>query len=354
MKLKLFQITFLSVVLALCGCAAERQAAGTAAHVVEQCPVEEGFPKHTVKAIPLTMPKDMVLPSIESVQAAHGVYVVTSKSNVYGFDSNGQYLCTYGGYGEGPAEYVNMSCFAITPQGKVVICDSYKDRMLYFDLRTGESAGCDEYPIGSLEWIAGIRYLSDSTAIITRRIYNNHNKVYALLNLTTKTFEELATTPLATDNVATHIGTHSFATEKGNAAYILPYSNVIYSLHDDAWIEIDTKQRVLTEEDLAKIKDFSPMTYAEHLNEKKTFIGYSDIFLLDDYIFLGFSNVEYSIIDKRTWKMRRFEYQRNDEDRKYIGLARIISYDPTNKTLIGINNSPFCEDDNLYIYTLQP
>ena len=299
----------------------------------------------------LDMPDDVVLNSIASVSVGDSMFVISDVSGkVYGFDRSGHYRCRYGSKGEGPEEYVTMGAATLTPQGEVALCDPYRQRMLMFDQLTGDFVREVKFADKALTMIHECAFVSDSVAAIDRYIYNKDNSVYATVNLDTHEAVVFDSVQMSTDNVAYPIGVHSLSVSGGQVGYVKPFDPVIYRMPGKSWITIQTDQKVLTPEELAGITDFSIMTYADVM-DKDVFMGYNDIFVMDGYIYLGCFDMEYAVVDLKTQTMKRYGYQK-DPLRNFIGIAKIISCDPSRNMLVGINSGIGSESDRLYLYRL--
>lgn len=309
-------------------------------------------PIERIDTINLACPDSVILGSIKQVYVADSMFVVVDNmSAAYGFDADGSYICAYGRQGEAPSEYVNMSACAVTPEGNdVVIVDSYTHRMLYFDIYNGEYKQSVELPIGSLDMAQQCVFLTDSTALLARYVYNDKNAVYAYINLADMSVENFASVDMKTEKVGTPVGWHAISTYQGEGAYVKPFDPVIYQYPDTRWIFIDQDKKVYSNQELTEITNFSLPTVFEAA-DKGYFTGYSDIFVLKDWIFLAYQNVDFSLINKRNYEMKTYKYEM-DDIMNYINVANIIGAVAGSNSLIGANNGPMSEDDCFFIYHL--
>ena len=304
----------------------------------------------TVVRICLQTPDNIILNNLKSVVIGGGMIIASDMSNnVYGFNSAGEYVCQYGGYGESGEEYINMSAFTVTDSNQVVICDSYSQKILFFDLR-GDFLKCAKFKPGSLDMVQQCVSVNDSTMVVGRYIYNDRDSIYAKVDLIKGETRNFAAVPMHTANIAIPVGQHSISVFDNNISYIKPLDPVVYRYVDTCWIDIDNGQKIWPEKKLKEITDFDPVTYADAMNEN-VFLGYSDVYELDRYIFLGMSDLNYALIDKTDWTMRSYRYHKDDKF-NFVGLNRIIGYG-ANNILIGYNTNPLVDSNDIFIYTLK-
>lgn len=303
-----------------------------------------------IDTLQLNYPDSVTIGAISQVYAADDMFVIVDNmSQPYGFSQNGEYKCQYGLQGEGPSEFVNMGACAVY-KDEIVICDSYKQRMLFYDRDTGDFKRHIDFPYGSFDMIQQCVFVSDTTAILARYVFNQNNSVYAVANIDNKTVSDFASVPMKTDNVAMPVGWHTISAYQGSAIYIEPFSPCIYRYPQERWIYIDQPKPLYDREELARIGNFSIMTYAKAMNEGR-FAGFTDVFELKDWIFLALQDVEFYLINKNSWAMNQFKYDKDDMlNYKYI--AKIIGSIPQKNALIGADNH-IIEEDNIYIYHLK-
>ncbi|MDE6514254.1 MAG: 6-bladed beta-propeller, partial [Muribaculaceae bacterium] len=259
--------------------------------------------------------------------------------------------CGYGRRGEAPDEYVNMGACAVTPTGdNVVIVDSYAQRMLFYDLRSGEFKQRVEFPVGTLDMVQQCVFLSDSVALLARYVYNNKNAVYAVANIADKTVEDFDSVGLRTENVAMPTGGHTIAEYQGKAVYVKPFEPAIYQYPDTKWLYIEQDKKIYNEQELAEISDFSMMSYLNAMNEGYC-PGYTSVYVLKDWILLGFLDSEFSLIEKSGWKMTTYEYVK-DNMAHHKNVGSFVGAIPERNTLFGADNGPMSESDQIYIYKL--
>lgn len=302
--------------------------------------------------IKLVYPQGVALGPIRSVCYASGVYVITDTfEHSYGFDSNGSYICQYGGKGEAPMEYTNLSACNISPSSEVVICDSYRHRFLYYDLKTGKYLRSIELPPGSLEMAQQFEFLNNSSLVLGRYLYNNRDSIYALVDLQNQTVENFANVVMATDNVGMPVGNHSISVYEQSALYLKPFSPIVYKVENDRWLEIETNKAKWDEQKLASIRNFSMGTYPEALINN-VFAGYTDIYELKDWLFLRLLGVNYALVNKKTWKATQYDYV-TDQTGGLVGMPKIVGAIPDSNLLIGVNSSFDKDSDEIYRIVLK-
>ena len=309
-------------------------------------------PIESIDTVNLTCPDSIILGTIENVYVADSMFVVVDNvPAVYGFAPDGTYKCTYGRRGDAPSEYVNMSACAVTPAGdEVVIIDSYSQRMQYYDAKSGEYKYRINFPIGSFDMAQQCVFINDSTALLARDVYGKNNSVYAAINIADKTVENFASVEMTTENHGIPVGWHAISVYNGKGAYVKPFDPTIYRYVDTKWLFIEQDKKIYSSEELAEMTNYSPFTRFEAENNGY-FSGYSDIFVLKDWIFLANHNVSFSLINKTSYEMNTYKYE-TDEMLNYVNVANIIGSIPDNNALIGANNGPMSEDERFFIYHL--
>lgn len=195
----------------------------------------------------LQTPDSIILNNVRSAIMNDGMIVASDFSdNVYGFNSAGEYVCQYGGKGESGEEYINMSAFTVTDNNQVVICDSYSQKILFFDLR-GNFLKYAKFKPGSLDRVQQCVSVNDSTMIVGRYIFNDRDSVYAKVDLIKGEIRNFAAVPMHTANVGIPVGQHSISVYDNNISYIKPLDPVVYRYVDTPWIHIDNGQNIWSE-----------------------------------------------------------------------------------------------------------
>lgn len=301
-----------------------------------------------IDTLNLSYPDSVYIGAPSHIYATDDMFVIVdNRSQPYGFSHKGEYMCRYGCQGEAPSDFVNMGACAVC-NNEVVICDSYTQRMLFYDLHSGQFNRDIAFPEGSLNMVQQCVFLNGTKALLARYVFNTVNSTYAVANIDDKTVYNFATVAMKTDNVAIPIGWHAISTYKDTAVYIKPFSPYIYQYPESKWIYIEQPRHVYDNNKLASINDFSIMTYARAISEGD-FAGFTDIFELNDWIFLAMQDVEFYLINKRSWEMNTYKYGR-DGEMKLTPITRIIGAIPQTNVLVGVNNQ--ADDDKVYLYRL--
>ncbi|MDE6222341.1 MAG: 6-bladed beta-propeller [Muribaculaceae bacterium] len=309
-------------------------------------------PIESVDTVNLKCPDNIILGTVKNVYVADGMFVVVdNQSAVYGFAPDGTYMCTYGRRGDAPSEYVNMSACAVTPAGdEVVIIDSYAQRMLYYDAKSGEYKYRINFPTGSFDMAQQCVFINDSTALLARDVYGKNNSVYATINIADKTVETFASVEMSTANVAIPVGWHAISVYNGKGAYVKPFDPTIYQYVDTKWLFVEQDKKIYSSEELAKMTNYSLFTRSQ-AEIDGYFSGFTDIFVLKDWIFLANLSASFSLINKTSHEINTYKYE-TDETFDYINVSNIIGSIPDNNALIGTNNGPMSEDERFFIYHL--
>ena len=120
-----------------------------------------------------------ILGNITGIRYSAGRYAVQSGSSISVFDNMGKLLYILDKQGRGPDEYAYASVFDINRIGEILVYDSAKDRLLFYN-STGEVIR----EIKNLEGTSGIRLFGDDRIFLTGPIYTGTNKISeAMINL---------------------------------------------------------------------------------------------------------------------------------------------------------------------------
>ena len=120
-----------------------------------------------------------ILGNISGIRYSAGSYAIQSGSSISVFDNTGKLLYILDKQGRGPGEYAYASVFDINGTGEILVYDSAKDRLLFYN-STGEVIR----EIKNLEGTSGIRLSGDDKIFLTGPIYTGTNKISeAVINL---------------------------------------------------------------------------------------------------------------------------------------------------------------------------
>lgn len=282
---------------------------------------------NSIEVIPLQNGNgDAVLSNPEKVVIDDDFYYILDNNRVLCYDLNGNFVRHIGERGNGSGEYVNIASFIVS-NDTVLLLDSYKNSLLVF-CANGKFLYENKAPDGVLSNVKDASIENDGSIFMSNYIFKDQNDLYTRWDILSDEVSVVANAKVQTEDSKEFVGTHSFCNYDKNIRYIMPFSNYIVSTNSNP-IEIRTNQKVLTENELKNIHNYSIMTYANH---PEWFSGFCNIFETSHYLFLTFFNLEYTVVDKRQNKCYRYCYQQN-EDSDDFPLLNILASDK--ETLIG-------------------
>lgn len=282
----------------------------------------------TIEVIPLTSDnKDVLLTNPQKMVLYENNYYILDNNRLLCFGPSGKFIRFIGERGHGHGEYINIATFVVF-NDTVRLLDSFKNTLIAYTL-DGEFVSEKEAAEGAFSNVRDAVFEKDDVLFMANYIYNEENDIYTRWNTTTNKVSVVENTPVKTDGTKEYVGTHSFCHYDGNIRYILPFSAVIKSTNDHT-IRFRTAKKILTDSELQNMNHFNIMTYSTHIDD---FVGFNNIFETDNYLLLTFSNLEYTVVDKRSNECFRRNYQ-YDEDAEPFPLLNILS--STEDALIGI------------------
>lgn len=247
------------------------------------------------------------LSTILKVEQVDSCFVIQDLNGVYSFDTNGNFLCQYSQKGHGRKEYIRVYSFFVDENKDINLLDAYTGKIMTFNLK-GEYLSEKRFKTGMLRNVQNICKLPNRNQLFySNCVFNDQNCIYGTFDLNKLQEKELVRTPLRTQNVGMPIGNHSFSIFKDTVRYVVPFENKIYTFDSDNALLLNTKQVLLDEEHLAKIKDFGMAAYVRCMHEKK-FLGFTDIFETEKYILLSRMNMEYVLVDKSDNRCQKYDY----------------------------------------------
>lgn len=245
--------------------------------------------------------------TINKMEIADSLILVSDMNRLLAFRADGKFSHQYGVKGNAANEYTIIDTFMLDPEGNVVIVDSYTGKLLTFSI-DGRFLSVDKIDQSLLSNIQDGCFVDKNTLFASRYIYNDSNTVFETINLKEGKTEEIAKTPVKTDNAMEKVGVHPFTAYDGNISYVLPFDPDIYDLSSGYRYSIKTSEKVYSEEELSKITNYSIMTYSNAL-QNHVFLGFTDIFETPRSIFLFCSNLYGTVIDKSDNSCFRFPLQ---------------------------------------------
>lgn len=258
---------------------------------------------------------------------------IQDKDKVLHFSKDGKLENTIGKRGHGRGEYVVLRTFYLESKTNVILVDSYRGGLLRYK---SDGTFVDETRIGkNIYNIQNAYLLSEDSLFFSNYIMNDQSDIYQILNLNTKKNTVVSHTNLSTKNKMYPVGRNSFSVYNGCVKYVEPFDNKIYELNGNKCYQYSTKQKLLDKDEQSEIKDFSLESYV-HLMSQGGFVGFTDIFEINNYLLTAFSDWEYTLLDKRTNTCRRYSYKLND-DLTSIPIVRIVG--TFNNQLVGLLNT---------------
>jgi hypothetical protein len=122
---------------------------------------------------------DTIIGNISDFRYSAGRYAVQSGGSISVFDNTGKLLYILDKQGRGPGEYSYSSVFDINGTGEILVYDSAKDRLLFYN-----TTGKVIRELKNLDGTSGMRLFGDDKIFLTGPIYNGTNKISeAMINL---------------------------------------------------------------------------------------------------------------------------------------------------------------------------
>lgn len=256
--------------------------------------------------IQLECTPECTVPNINKIELTDSLILVSDFERVLAFSMEGKFLRQYGVKGNAENEYITIGTFMLDSEGNIVIVDSYSGKLIYFK-PDGKYLHTTKIDQSLLANIQDGYFINNDLIFTSRYIYNDSNTIYNIIDISNQEIKDIASTEIKTANTMERIGLHPFSQNNNDPVWILPFSPHIYSLDFGILYTIVTSKPVYNTEKLESIKDFSIMTYSNAL-ENKDFLGFTDIFDLDNYIFLRCFNLDGCIIDKSKLTCKHFSF----------------------------------------------
>ena len=291
----------------------------------------EGITGIKYKVIPLKETGEGVLAYPSKVAMNENTIYIMDDNKVVSYDLKGNFLGQIGRHGHGNNEYINVSAFYVDGDNKVVLYDSYKNVLSLYS-KQGEYIDEKKVPEAEMINAQTILPMTDNRLFVYNYIYNETDRLCSVIDFEHNTGETVSSTPVCSDNTKEYVGHNPCSKYNGIIRYIRPFDRHIYTLFDDTALVVDTKEKLMSEEKLSKIKNYSIVTYADCMNNGD-FTGFTDIFETDRHLVLSCHNIAYTIIDKKTLTCKRYKYKCG-ENTEASPLCNILgSY---KNTLIGL------------------
>lgn len=286
----------------------------------------ESLPLDSVKMIPLESGGKM-LSSIQSVDVWDTIIAVHASNGLFAYNSNGRYLFQYSRKGNGAGEYISLQTAYYDGKKKTVnLIDGYRNRIMEYSL-DGHFMESRDNKKSKLSWVNRCALLTDTKLFSSNMLFKDMTDVYSLYDTNDFTKEDLYRFLGETDGTGEYIGHHPFTVTKEGVVFIVPFENTVYEYTPSAicrpLFAIKTDKKILSDEELRSIKDFSVFRYCKELEENH-FIGFTDIYKTEKHYVLSFNSLYYFIIEKDKMHGHVFSCF-NPEEMAHMPLIHLIS-----------------------------
>ncbi len=241
-------------------------------------------------------PKCM-LSGVQKIEVIDSLILVSDMNKVAAFTRDGKFSHTYGKSGNAENEYLALGTFMQTPTGEIALIDTATGKILLFTL-SGKFISSKKFSDNSFSRVQDGCYVDKDKLFLSLSVYNNQNSVYGYFDMEDGSFTDIANVYMQTDNVMQYIGKHPYCKFGDDIHWVMPFSPVISSLNPDGnTYEFKTSKKIWGKTELEQVKDFSIMTYAKAM-EEGVFMGFTDIFETENYLWLPCTNLYCTVVDK--------------------------------------------------------
>lgn len=308
------------ILLSLASCAKHQNGAGDGTNGCADItgydnPVKsngDGLNAKIAKTVKLETTEDNLLNGLSKVVVVRdSIIVLSDQESVQSYGSDGHFRCKYGSKGNGAGDYINLSGFYVNDNDEIVIIDSYRSCLLRYDL-DGNFVGKDDVTRPILECARAGVGMKDGKVFINEYISQSDNPLYIVYDTATGKVTDEMTCLLRTSGVRYPIGKSPMCEFDGHVLALMPLSQYIYSCDGRQVYRFVTEKAVVTDQQMAEMKDYSFMTFAD-IYSKGMFPGFSDIFETDTHIFCMNSNLAYTVVDKKSLTCQNYKYTSGSE-----------------------------------------
>lgn len=281
----------------------------------DACIGNADLPVDSFDVIPLETTAQSLLSYIRKVEWVDSLILIQdAKERLYGFDRQGKFKYAYGSRGIAPGEYLAVTSFYIDHEKQQVnIIDEHTNRIYCYDM-TGCFISERKFPVETFSFVQSACLLDSTHVLCSHYMFKDLNVIYSLVDLDSKEKKELYRVPMKTDGAAQYIGVHPISECLGDIKCIVPFDDKVYSWTNGKLIPdmlVSTNKPLVPAEQLQKMEDYSPFSYADWLN-KGFFVGFTSVFETSDYIVLTvMQNSMYFIIDKKTQQGKPYISKKN-------------------------------------------
>lgn len=268
-----------------------------------------------VKMIPLEFTDKSILGEIKKVVMSNKFIFVmerTNKEGIYTFDHTGKFLYRIGSRGQGPEEFVDLFDFSINEEDELIyLFDQPRTRILVF---TFDNKFIKDIPMNyyasRFEYQNGLFYLYKEHASYGTPLYSLVIKDQNG-DLVDKYY------PMAKDAEAMYIHDCIFRKRENGILFAQDLNDSVFVLSGSKLnprYYIDYKDRTMSKEDRMDIK-FHVRPPISIILEKKTLGGITDIFEINDKVFIKNVNIiipMLTVYDKKKKEVNTFQYLEDD------------------------------------------
>lgn len=268
-----------------------------------------------VKMIPLEFTDKSILGEIKKVVMSDKFIFImerTKQEGVYVFDHTGKFLYRIGSRGQGPEEFIDLFDFSINEEDELIyLFDQPRKRILVF---TFDNKFIKDIPMNyyasRFEYQNGLFYLYREHASYGTPLYSLVIKDQNG-DLVDKYY------PMAKDAEEMYIHDCIFRKRENDILFAQNLNDSVFTLSGSKLnprYYIDYKDRTMSKEDRMDIK-FHVRPPISIILEKKTLGGITDIFEINDKVFIKNVNIiipMLTVYDKKKKEVNTFQYLEDD------------------------------------------
>ncbi len=259
--------------------------------------------------VQLQRTRESAISNIDKLEMIDSIIVVSADNRLLAFDTNGKFLHAFGDKVHLPYEYTTLTSFYRDMDNNIVVVDADSGRLVTYDL-SGRYLVTQKVNPKLLTDVQDVCQINRNTIFASMYVHGSSNALFEVIDLTHGFVEDRAHSTIKAGETRLQIGYHPFS-KLGNAIrWICPCSKRIDGYNVDCSLLINSSKREPRKEALQPIDDLSVAIY-HPLMQNQLFVGFTDIFETKDYLVLSCLDMEYTIINKRTWKCARYVYPQN-------------------------------------------
>ena len=262
------------------------------------------------RVIPLKFGNDVHIGIIDKVSLIDTFIIVKDQYGIYEFNINGEYKRRISQKGLANNEYISLRTYYINKKKNINIVDAGTNRILKYrfdgNFLSSQNIKFDKEYIITLE---DIEEISEDKLFIYSDIFNDFQDSYNIISSSFDKIEPIDMINIKSKGKAYAFSSHPISTYNNIIRYVKPFDNRIFMLNSDTVLNLVTSEKVLIDNDLDKISPLTSNKLARYISNNEFFIGFSDIFETEKYIFLNFHDFYYIILDKQNRKCKKYSYK---------------------------------------------